>query len=135
MHIHIYSLIHYVRHARLLGTSLRFLGMMLLMLLISLYQLVSAKPASAMPATEEIRRFTLCLSYHDGAANIRGRSGPVTDPVPPDALNENTCTSAFQRLKPRIFVVPRMNRTPKPKSVYRCFTRAPGIGVVVKCDA
>jgi hypothetical protein len=135
MHIHIYSLIHYVRHARLLGSSLRYVGMMLFMLLISLLQLASAKPASATLAAEENRRFAIGFSYHDSASNIRGRSGSITDPVPPDALNKNTYTSVFNRLKPRIVMIPRMNRTPKPKSVYRCFTRAPGMGVVVKCEA
>ncbi len=129
MHIHIYALIHYARHARLLGSSYRFFSMMLLMLLISLLQLVNAKPASGTAAAEEIRRYTAGLSYHDRSTNIQGISGMVTDPASPDALNRNTYTSAYHRLKPRIVMVPRMNRTPKPKSVYRCFTRAPGLGI------
>ncbi len=110
----------------MLGSSLRYLGMLLLMLLISLFQLVSAKPASATLAAEESCRFTLGFSYHDGVLNIRGRTGPFADPISPDALNKNTYSSVFHRLKPRIVMIPRMNRTPKPKSVYRCVTRAPG---------
>ncbi len=34
-----------------------------------------------------------------------------------------------------LFMVPRMHRAPKPKSIYRCLTRAPGIGHFRKvCD-
>jgi len=127
MHIHIHALIHYVRHARLLGSYLRFLGMMLLLLLLSLLQLVSVRPASAMPTAAENHRFTIDVYSRDSAVSMRGRSDPATDPVPPDARHQNTYTSVPYQLEPGIVMVPRMNRTPKPKSVYRCFTRAPGI--------
>jgi hypothetical protein len=129
MHIHIYSLIHYARHARMLGSSLRFIGMMLLMLLISLLTIGNAKPASKSLETEDIRGHTFGLSYHDCGSKICGRSGSVTDPVSPDVLTEKPYTSIYYRLKPGIIMVPRMNRTPKPKSVYRSFARAPGIAV------
>ncbi len=135
MHIHIHSLIHYARHARLLGSSFRFFSMMLIMLLISLLQLANAKPASNTLAAEEIHRYTIGISCHDGAANIRCKSGVAFDPVSPDVLSGNTYTGVYHRLKPGIVMVPRMNRTPKPKSVYRCFTRAPGMDIVAKCDA
>lgn len=113
MHIHIHSLIHYARHARLIGSSFRFFSMMLLMLLISLLQLVNAKTASNTPAADEICPYTVGFPYHNDAANIRGRSGMVTDPVSPDVLNKNSYTSVYYRLKPRIVMVPRMSTSRK----------------------
>ncbi len=114
---------------------MRFLGMMLLMLLLSLLQLVSAVPASAALAAKESRQFTIGCSTHDGTVSMREKSNPGTHTASPDVIHKNGHTSVFYRLKPGIATVPRMNRTPKPKSVYRCFTRAPGSGLVVKCDA
>jgi hypothetical protein len=76
---------------------------------------VSAFPAACCGASERIR---LC-SYLKNRDSLRLAAGN---------FNKNTYTSVFYRLKPGIVMVPRMNRPPKPKSVYRCFTRAPGIG-------
>jgi hypothetical protein len=128
MHIHIHSLIFYARHARLLGGYMRFLGMTLFMLLFSLFQLVGIKPASAMVSAKENHSLTIGAFCRDSTVSRCGRSDPATDPAGPDAINKNDYTSVYHRLKPGIVMVPRMNRTPKPKSVYRCFTRAPGIG-------
>jgi hypothetical protein len=107
------------------------------MLLFSLLQLVIAEPVSAMLTAKENHHFTIDFFRHDSTVSIRGRSDPAmdpgysrvdrTDPVPPDAINKNTYASVFSRLKPGIVMIPRMNRTPKPKSVYRLFARAPGI--------
>ncbi len=136
MHIHIHSLIHLVRHARLFGSNMRFLGMLLLALLYSLLQLVSAIPASAMLEEKERDRITMDFFCHDSMVSIYGQSGLAaapryhgrdrTDPVPLDVLNHSTHTSVFYRLKAGIVMVPRMNRTPKPKSVHRGYARAPG---------
>jgi hypothetical protein len=135
MHIHIHALVHY---ARLLG-SMRFLGTMLLMLLFNLLQLDSAKPASAMPTTKDNHHTTIDCFYHGSTVSIRGESDPATDPgyrredrmgsAFPDAINTNAHSSVFYRLMPGIVMIPRMNRTPKPKSVYRLFARAPGEGI------
>ncbi len=130
MHIHIHLLIHY---ARLLGGNMRALGTMLLMLLFSLLQLVSAKPASAALTAEENRHYTIGFR-NEGAVSMRAESDPATGlryrgadrTAPTDAMNTSNCTSVFYRLKPRIAMVPRMNRVPRPKSVYRSFARAPG---------
>ncbi len=117
---------------------MRFLGAMLLMLLLGLLQLVSARPASSLLTAKEDHRATIDFFCHVSAVNILGTFDPAmdprfcgqdrTDPGPPDAMNENTYASVFHRLKPGIVLVPRMNRTPKPKSVYRFFARAPGTG-------
>lgn len=120
MHIHIHFLIHYMRHARLLVSNARFFGTLLFMLLFSLLQLVGSEPASAMPAAK--KRPVAIGSFHPGGAVALGEySGPAVDSghcPAPDVLS---------RFKPGIVTVPRMNRTPKPKSVYRSFARAPGI--------
>ena len=139
MHIHIHALIHYARHVRLLGSNLRFLGALLLMLLFGLLQLVTAKPASAVLEEEQKHHITIDFFCHGSTVSIRGESVLATnprycglhrtDPVPPDAINKNTHTSVFNRLLPGIVMIPRMNRTPKPKSVYRLFARAPGVGI------
>ncbi len=136
MHIHIHSLIYYVRHARQLGSSMRFLGAMLLMLLLGLLQFASARPASSVLTAKDNHQFSINSFRRDSTVSIRGMSDPAmdprcrrvdrTDPPPPDAINKNSYTSLFYQLKPGIVMVPRMNRTPKPKSIYRCFTRAPG---------
>ncbi len=120
MHIHLF--IHYVR---LLGST-RFLGTMLLMLLFSLLQLDIAKTALAMPtAKANQEHIATGFFHHGGTVSTRGESPTPSDP--PVALNKNTYTNVFSRLKPGIIMVPRMNRTPKPKSVYRLLARAPGI--------
>ncbi len=140
MHIHIHSLIYYARHARLLGGSLRYLAAMLLVLFSGLldFDFVSAKPASAVRNAKESSRFTVDFFCRCSAINILGASELTMDPgycgidrtdhAPPDATNRTTHASLFCRFRPGIVAVPRMNRIPKPKSVYRCFTRAPGIG-------
>jgi hypothetical protein len=133
MHIHLHHLIHYIRHARLIGAYLRFLGSVALMLLFSLLQPAGAGPACALEAQEEGRRFTSDVVSHSSFVELEGKSGRTAE------LTSSTKTSSksfvflqsqqsgvFDRLKPRIVMIPRMNRTPKPKSVYRCFTRAPG---------
>ncbi len=133
MHIHIHLLIHYARHARLLGGNMRALGTMLLMLLFSLLQLVSAKPASAALTAEENRPYTIGFR-NEGAVSMSAESDLTPGlryrgadrTAPTDAMNTSSCTSVFYRLKPRIVMVPRMNRVPRPKSVYRSFARAPG---------
>jgi len=121
MHIHIHALIHYIRHARLFGSYLRFLGALLFMLLFSLLQLVSAKPTSVAVTAGE-------FSFDGSAANFRGNDDPAADPIFPDVMPTQVQANVFHRLQPGIVMIPRMNRTPKPKSVYRYFTRAPGLG-------
>ena len=151
MHIHIHALIHFVRllhYARLaqftrlahyarLG-SMRFFGSMLLMLMFSMLQFVDVSPASAAQREKESRYNATEFFSYIGQTGMWGEFDPAgdtryggvkgTDPAPPDAVETKAQTSVFYRLKPRIVLVPRMNRPPKPKSVYRCFTRAPGIG-------
>ncbi len=130
MHIHLHALIHY---ARLLG-NVRFLGTMLLMLLIGAFQLDGMETASAMHAAKANHNSRMLSLQGDSPVPIDGWSsgGPAvskpagTDPISPVALNTNAHASVFYRLKPGIFMIPRMNRTPKPKSVYRLFVRAPG---------
>ena len=126
MHIHIHLLIHYVRHARLLGGYMRYLSTLLLMLLFSLLQFVVAEPASALlTAKASHGPVTADLFYHTSTANADGECRMVL--VPSAALEDDAYINVFSRLKPGIVMVPRMNRTPKPKSVYRIFARAPGI--------
>ncbi len=117
MHIHSFIyFIHYVRYARLLGNT-RFLGTMVLMLLFSQFQLVIAKPASAMLTTKANHdHITIDFFYHGSTVSTNGEYR--TDPAPPVAIDKKTYMSVFYRLKPGIVMVPRMNRTPKPKSVY-----------------
>jgi hypothetical protein len=131
MHIHIHVLVQY---ARLVG-NMRFLGTMLLMLLIGLLQLDSTRKASVIRMANAI--------YHDHTVSRGGDSSvpgdwrdarvpavwksAETDPVPPVEMNKKAHTSVFYRLEAGIVLVPRMNRTPKPKSVYRSFARSPGL--------
>ncbi len=77
MHIHIHSFaIHY---ARLFG-SVRFLGTLMLMLLFSLWQLVSAKPASAMlTATANHDHITIDFFYHGSTVSVKGESDSGVD--------------------------------------------------------
>ena len=153
MHIHIHALIHYLRllhYARLAHytrlahyarlSSMRFLGTMLLMLLFSMLQFVGVNPASAAQRAQETRFSATDFLRSIGQTGMWGefdlpadpRYGGVngTEPPPPVAIVTKAQTSVFSRLKPRIVMIPRMNRTPKPKSVYRLFTRAPGSNIV-----
>jgi hypothetical protein len=131
MHIHIHALIHY---ARLLG-NIRFLGTMLLMLVISMLQLDTTKTASLTGMTKAAHHDRTVRIPGDSSVRGYGRGAGVpsvwksaeTDPVPPAAINKNAHTSVFHRLEAGLVMVPRMNRTPKPKSVYRNFARAPGL--------
>jgi len=146
MHIHIHTILHYVRH---LG-GLRLVGTLLLMLLVGLLQFASPEPATApRPARTDnghiaTERFlygiTGSMRSESAPRDVRGTSVPAasgaapalsvtdpTDPIPPVALYTEGHISVFSRLRPGLFRVPRMNRTPKPKSVYRNVARAPGI--------
>ena len=124
MHFHIHVLIHYLRHARLLGGYLRYLGTLLLVLLSGLFQFVIAEPAPALLTAKANDGSAAGLFYHTSTANADGECRMV--PVPSAALEDDTYRNVFSRLKSGIVMVPRMNRTPKPKSVYRIFARAPG---------
>ncbi len=128
-HFHILTLIHYVRHARIVGSYLRYLGMMLLTLLFSLFFQLGAVPVSdAFAASDKDSLEFVAGSFSLSSVSwTAGLSDPAAHPAPLDAIQQqNTNLGVFHRLKPRIVMIPRMNRTPKPKSVYRCFTRAPG---------
>ncbi len=130
MHVHIQILVHY---ARLLG-NMRLFGTTLLVLLISLLQLDSTKSVSVLRLAK--------ATHHDRAVSIQGDSSvpggwrgagvpaawksAEADPFPPVSMNKNAHTSVLNKLEAGIVMVPRMNRTPKPKSVYRSFARAPG---------
>ncbi len=109
---------------RLLGT-MRFVGTMVLMLFFSQIQLVGIRPAMAVPAAKEGRL--------DRGAGMQGDWSspgvPKEAKSPSAALNMNAHRSVYYRLEPGIVMIPRMNRTPKPKSVYRLFARAPGEGI------
>ncbi len=127
-HFHIHALIHYIRHARMIGSYLRFTGMMLLTLVLGLLQFDSFGAVSLASAKErESRCFTACSVGHDAATTQRTTADPAKHPVSPHALHQSTYSGVFHRLRPRIMMIPRMNRTPKPKSVYRNFARAPGV--------
>jgi hypothetical protein len=131
MHIHIHMLIHSIRHARLMGWNLRFFGSMLLMLLFSMLSLATAEPSSALTTVGESHRCAVGISRSDGivsltAAGAASRELNRANPRQLHVLNTNAHTGVYSRLKPRIVMRPRMNRVPKPKSVYRLFARAPG---------
>ena len=131
MHIHIHLLIHSIRHARLMGWNLRFFGTMLLMLLFSMLSLVTAEPSSALTAGGERHRCTVGISCSDSIVSLAtpgaaSREVDRADPRQPHALDTNVHAGVYSRLNPRIVMIPRMNRVPKPKSVYRLFARAPG---------
>ncbi len=127
MHIHIHTFIHY---ARLLGT-MRFVGTMVLMLFFSQIQLVSVKPALAVPAAKEghLNRGAGMPGDLSSPDAPKAAKSQGTDRIYPSATNTNIHKSVFYRLKPGIVMIPRMNRTPKPKSIYRLFARAPGEGI------
>lgn len=76
MHIHLHSFIHY---ARLFGNT-RFLGTLVLLLVFSLFQLASAKPASAMlTAKANHDHITIDFFYHGSSVSVKGESDPGVD--------------------------------------------------------
>lgn len=78
MHLHAHSLIHYAR----LLTNTRLLGTLLLMLVLSLVQLVTAKPASAkLTAVANHDHITIDFFYHGSTVSIKGESDPGVDLV------------------------------------------------------
>ncbi len=109
----------------MIGGYLRWLGIMLFTLLLGLFQVDGFGAVSAAKESQD-RCFIACSVRYNATASVNGTSGHATQRVCPHALPQNTHTGVFHRLKPRIVMIPRMNRTPKPKSVYRCFARAPG---------
>jgi hypothetical protein len=131
MHIHIHMLIHSIRHARLMGWNPRFFGTMLFMLLFSMFSLATAEPSSALTAGGESHRCAVGISCSDSIVSLAApgaasREVDRADPQQPHALDTTAHAGVYSRLKPRIVMIPRMNRVPKPKSVYRLFARAPG---------
>lgn len=75
MHIHSF-IIHY---ARFFGSA-KFLGTLMLMLVFSLIQLVSAKSASAMlTAKANHDHITIDFFYHGSTVSVRGESDPGVD--------------------------------------------------------
>ncbi len=113
------SLLYYAR----LPGSKRFVSTLLLMLLLSQLQFVGVKQASASLAGKARQRVVRMPGVPESAAVSEEDR---TDPDRLDAINKVFHTSFFNHLNPGIVMVPRMNRTPKPRSVYRLFTRAPG---------
>lgn len=76
MHIHLHSLIHY---ARFFGST-RFLGTLLLMFVYCLFQLATARPASAMlTAKANHDHITIDFFYHGSTVSVRGESDPGVD--------------------------------------------------------
>ncbi len=110
---------------------MRFVGTMVLTLFFSQLQLVSINSALAMPAAKEgqLDRGVGMPGDLSSPDVPQAAKSPGTERVPPAVMNTNAHRSVFSRLKPRIVMIPRMNRTPKPKSVYRLFARAPGEGI------
>ncbi len=75
--MHIHSLV--IHYARLFG-SVRFLVTLILMFLFSLFQLVSAKPASAMlTAKANHDHITIDFFYHGNTVSVKGESDPDVD--------------------------------------------------------
>ncbi len=114
----------------MIGNYLRYLGMMLLMLVLgSFLQLLSMEPSSDAFAAgcHDIR---IASVHHGDALNRSANSDPAANHFSSHALHQNTSSSVFHRPQPGIFMIPRMNRVPKPKSVYRNFARAPGTPLV-----
>ncbi len=133
MHIfHIHALIH---HARLLVGSMRFLGTMLFMLF-GLLGLDGAGTAPDVFDAQESSCITVGRSFQESMSGLRGESSRAADPgydgtdgkdpAPATALPARPHQGVYDRLRPGIVLIPRMNRTPKPKSVYRLYARAPG---------
>ncbi|MDD1751074.1 MAG: TIGR02186 family protein [Methanothrix sp.] len=77
MHLHIHAFI--VHMIRFFGNT-RFLGALLLMLLFSLFQLVQARPASAMlTAKANHDHITIDFFYHGSSVSVKGESDPGVD--------------------------------------------------------
>ncbi len=122
--------------------SLRFLGMMLF-LLIGLLGLDGAGPAPAVLDAQENSCVTVGRSFQESMSGVREESARVadpgydgtdgTDPAAAAALPASSHQGVYDRLKPGIVMIPRMNRTPKPKSVYRLYARAPGERRLLVC--
>ncbi len=113
----------------MIGSYLRFIGMMLLTLVLGLLQFDGFGEVSLASAAKEreSRCFTACSVGAGAAATMGMTADPAKHPVSPHALHQNKYSGVFHRLQPGIVMIPRMNRTPKPKSVFRNFARAPGI--------
>ncbi len=128
-HFHIHALIHYIRHARLIGSYVRSLGLMLFMLLFSLLGMTGIGTESSRDDGEWSRRHGagIISAWSSPAATAAWDRADRETPVSAPAVAEDASTGVFHRLSPKIIMVPRMNRVPKPKSVYRNFARAPGI--------
>ncbi len=117
---------HFIR----LLSTMRFLGMTLLMLWIGQFQFDGEKSAPAAhraKAHHQVGRIVPAASGLAALANLTNR----TDTVPPAAAVPSAYTSVFHRLLPGITMIPRMNRVPKPKSVHRTFARSPGAPAVL----
>ncbi|MGE5172207.1 MAG: TIGR02186 family protein [Betaproteobacteria bacterium] len=79
MHIPVHSFV--IHYARFFGSA-RFLGAVLLMLLFSLFQLVSARPASAMlTAKANHDHISIDFFYHGSSVSIKGEADPGVDLV------------------------------------------------------
>jgi hypothetical protein len=135
MHIHL--IIHIARlilhHAKTAG-NVRFLGTMLLLLLFSCFEVAGAA-RTVVPGTtegERGRESSLRDTGRDDEApavskwRITENRIDLAHGESPAALRKNAHRSVVSRLSPGIVLIPRMNRTPKPKSVYRLYARAPG---------
>ncbi len=134
MHIHHLHMILF--HARLVAGNLRFLAAILFLLLSGVpggdgartaLDLLEAKHNHAVPAGASCS----CCTADGRAASGAVVAAPYPGAIPaypgaPDMVATESHTSAFDRLQPGIVLLPRMHRTPKPKSVYRVLARAPG---------
>ncbi len=120
IHIHIHSLLSYLR----LIASMRFAGTMLLMLVLGQLQFAGINPVSDAFMPKAGQQDVKELSASETAA-----AQDRTDTVRADVPYECTYANIFHYPQPGIVVVPRMNRTPKPKSVYRCSIRAPSLEI------
>ncbi len=79
MHIHLHSLL--IHYARFFGST-RFLSTLILMLVFSLFQFASAKPASAMlTAKANHDHITIDFFYHGSTVSVKGESDPGVDLV------------------------------------------------------
>ncbi len=80
MHIHIHALLHSIRFfMRYIGNA-RFLGALALMLVFALWQLVAARPASAMlTARANHDHITIDFFYHGSTVSVKGEADPGAD--------------------------------------------------------
>ncbi len=122
--------------------SLRFL-VTLLFMLFGLLGLDGAGPAPDVFDAQESSCITIGRSSQESTSGIRGESARVadpgydgtdgTDPASAAALPASSHQGVYDRLRPGIVMIPRINRTPKPKSVYRLYARAPGERRLLLC--